>query len=160
MSKQYSKSKKGKWKKTADVADADERGKDKDNASVDASAKASVDVNAKDKDKGKSAKGIITVRKKTPEERKQNYITGIIKTVVASILGIVAGFIAFNQFGTAEDTKWYAILTIIAVIAYYVQRIIFPAIKIDTKEFGFKSWFYVEFLVIDFCLVTWILLLN
>jgi len=38
--------------------------------------------------------------------------------------------------------------------------VIFPLIKINTKEFGFKDWFYVEFIVIDFCLVTWTLLLN
>jgi hypothetical protein len=58
------------------------------------------------------------------------------------------------------ETKWYAILTIVAILAYYAQRLIYPAIKINTKEFGFKDWFYVEFLVVDFCLVTWTLLLN
>ncbi len=144
MSKQYSKSKKGKGKNVEGDAD--------DNA------------NANDADDGESnvtkSKGIITVKEKTPEERKQNHIDGIIKTAVASIIGIVAGIVSFKQFGTAEDTTWYAILTIVAVLAYYAQRIIFPAIKINSKEFGFKDWFYVEFLVIDFCLVTWTLLLN
>jgi len=144
LSKQYSKSKKGKGKNVEGDAD--------DNA------------NANDADDGESnvtkSKGIITVKEKTPEERKQNHIDGIIKTAVASIIGIVAGIVSFKQFGTAEDTTWYAILTIVAVLAYYAQRIIFPAIKINSKEFGFKDWFYVEFLVIDFCLVTWTLLLN
>ena len=144
MSKQYSKSKKGKGKNGEGDADADT------NNTANADAKSNVT----------KSKGIITVKEKTPEERKQNHIEGIVKTAVASIIGIVAGFISFNQFGTAEDTTWYAILTIIAVLAYYAQRIIFPAIKINSKEFGFKDWFYVEFLVIDFCLVTWVLLLN
>ncbi len=146
MSKQYSKSKKSKGKNVEDDADADT------NINNTANADAKSDVT--------KSKGIITVKEKTPEERKQNHIEGIVKTAVASIIGIVAGFISFNQFGTAEDTTWYAILTIIAVLAYYAQRIIFPAIKINSKEFGFKDWFYVEFLVIDFCLVTWVLLLN
>ena len=146
MSKQYSKSKKSKGKNVEDDADADT------NINNTANADAKSDVT--------KSKGIITVKEKTPEERKQNHIEGIVKTAVASIIGIVAGFISFNQFGTAEDTTWYAIFTIIAVLAYYAQRIIFPAIKINSKEFGFKDWFYVEFLVIDFCLVTWILLLN
>ncbi len=144
MSKQYSKSKKGKGKNVEGDADADT------NNTANADAKSNVT----------KSKGIITVKEKTPEERKQNHIEGIVKTAVASIIGIVAGFISFNQFGTAEDTTWYAILTIVAVLAYYAQRIIFPAIKINSKEFGFKDWFYVEFLVIDFCLVTWTLLLN
>ncbi len=146
MSKQYSKSKKSKGKNVEDDADADTNINNTDNAD----AKSNVT----------KSKGIITVKEKTPEERKQNHIEGIVKTAVASIIGIVAGFISFNQFGTAEDTTWYAILTIVAVLAYYAQRIIFPAIKINSKEFGFKDWFYVEFLVIDFCLVTWTLLLN
>lgn len=146
MSKQYSKSKKSKGKNVEDDADADT------NINNTANADAKSDVT--------KSKGIITVKEKTPEERKQNHIEGIVKTAVASIIGIVAGFISFNQFGTAEDTTWYAILTIVAVLAYYAQRIIFPAIKINSKEFGFKDWFYVEFLVIDFCLVTWTLLLN
>ena len=140
LSKQYNKSKKGKGKNTENIADTNDT----------ADGESSVT----------KSKGIITVKEKTPEERKQNHIDGIIKTVVASVIGIVAGFISFKQFGTAEDTTWYAILTIVAVLAYYAQRIIFPAIKINSKEFGFKDWFYVEFLVIDFCLVTWTLLLN
>ena len=142
MSKQYSKSKKGKGKNVEGAADADDA------------------ANADVKSNVSKSKSIITVKEKTPEERKQNHIEGIVKTAVASVIGIVAGFISFNQFGTAEDTTWYAILTIVAVLAYYAQRIIFPAIKINSKEFGFKDWFYVEFLVIDFYLVTWTLLLN
>jgi hypothetical protein len=47
------------------------------------------------------------------------------------------------QYGMGTETKWYAILTIVAILAYYAQRLIYPAIKINTKEFGFKDWFYV-----------------
>lgn len=97
---------------------------------------------------------------KTPEERKQAHIEGIKKTAVASLIGVIAGLIAYTQFGVADDARWYAVLTIIVALAYYAQRLLFPLIKINTKEFGFKDWFYVEFLVVDFCLVTWTLLLN
>lgn len=108
----------------------------------------------------KSAKGILSVKQRTPEEKRKAHMQGIIKTAVASILGIVAGILANMQYGMGTETKWYAILTIVAILAYYAQRLIYPAIKINTKEFGFKDWFYVEFLVVDFCLVTWTLLLN
>ncbi len=101
-----------------------------------------------------------SIREKTPEERRAAHIQSIIKTAIAAFLGILAGFGVFFRFDAGLETKWYAVLTIVAILAYYVQRIIYPAIKINTKEFGVKDWFYVEFIVIDFCLVTWTLLLN
>lgn len=99
---------------------------------------------------------------KTPEEKKIAHREGIIKTAVASVIGVIAGIIVFMQLGAGDDptVKWYAIMTLVAGFSYYGMRLIFPAFKIRTKEFGFKDWFYVEFIVIDFCLVTWTLLLN
>jgi hypothetical protein len=108
----------------------------------------------------KTGKVILAVKPRTPEEKRKAHIQGIIKTAVASILGIIAGILANMQYGMGTETKWYAVVTIVAILAYYAQRLIYPAIKINTKEFGFKDWFYVEFLVVDFCLVTWTLLLN
>ncbi len=108
----------------------------------------------------KTAKGILAVKPRTPEEKRKAHVQGIIKTAVASIIGIIAGVLANMQYGMGTETKWYAVITIVAILAFYVQRLIYPAIKINTKEFGFKDWFYVEFLVVDFCLVTWTLLLN
>jgi len=104
--------------------------------------------------------GKVAYKPKTPEERKKAHVEGILKTAVAALLGIVAGIVANLVYGAGTDTVWYAVLIIVAGFAYYLQRVIFPLIKINTKEFGFKDWFYVEFIVIDFCLVTWTLLLN
>ena len=97
---------------------------------------------------------------KTPEQRRKDRVEGIIKTAVASILGIIAGVVAFLVLDAGTDTRWYAIIVIIAIVTYYIQRVIYPQINIDTKEFGIKDWFYVEFLVVDFALVTWVLMLN
>jgi hypothetical protein len=105
-----------------------------------------------------SKKNII--KEKTPEEKQKAHREGIIKTIVAVLLGISSGLIVFNMYGAGEDRVWYALITIILALTYYAQRLIYPAIQIDTKEFKFKDWFYVEFLVLDFCLVTWTLLLN
>lgn len=109
-----------------------------------------------------SSAGKTAFKSKTPEEKKQIHIEGILKTAVASVIGIIAGIIVFVQLGVgdAPEIKWYAILTIVAAISYYAMRLIFPLIKINPKDFGFKDWFYVEFIVIDFCMVTWTLLLN
>lgn len=100
------------------------------------------------------------IKEMTPEEKQKAHREGIIKTIVSSILGILAGFIMFYQYGTGEDRMWYAILMIIIGVTYYVQKLIYPQLKIDVKEFKFKDWLYVEFIVIDFFLVTWTLLLN
>jgi len=102
----------------------------------------------------------VIIKEKTPEEKQKDHRDGIIKTVVASVLGILAGLIAFTMYGTGEDRIWYAVLMIVIGITYLIQKLFYPSIKIDVKEFKFKDWFYVEFIVIDFFLVTWTLLLN
>ena len=96
----------------------------------------------------------------TPEEKQKAHREGIIKTIVSSILGILAGVIMFAQYGTGTERIWYVILMIVIGVTYYAQKLIYPQLKIDVKEFKFKDWFYVEFIVIDFFLVTWTLLLN
>jgi hypothetical protein len=100
------------------------------------------------------------IKERTPEEKQKEYRDGVIKTIVSSILGIISGVIMFSKYGAGEDRPWYAILMIVIGITYFVQKLIYPQLKIDTKEFKFKDWFYVEFIVIDFFLVVWTLLLN
>ncbi|SDG33295.1 hypothetical protein SAMN04488589_2739 [Methanolobus vulcani] len=109
-----------------------------------------------------SSHGRSQFKMRTPEEKKQAHKEGIIKTAVAAIIGMVAGIIAYMQLGVGDDptVKWYVIMMFIVGISFYVMKLSFPLFKIKPKEFGFKDWFYVEFIVIDFCLVTWTLLLN
>lgn len=102
----------------------------------------------------------ILIKEKTPEEKQKAHREGIIKTIVASVLGILAGVIIFSLYGTGEDRVWYAILTIVIAITYFVQKLIYPQLKVDVKEFKAKDWLFVEFVVVDFFLVTWTLLLN
>ncbi|WP_440947455.1 hypothetical protein ACSAZL_04055 [Methanosarcina sp. T3] len=97
---------------------------------------------------------------KTPEEKQKAHRDGIIKTIFAAVLGIIFGVVMFSQYGTGEDRIWYAILMIVIGITYYVQKLVYIPLKIDTKEFKLKDWLFVEFIVIDFFLVTWTLLLN
>jgi TRAP-type uncharacterized transport system fused permease subunit len=109
---------------------------------------------------GDSREKKILIKEKTPEEKQKAHKEGIIKTIVASILGILAGVIVFSLYGTGEDRIWYAILTIVIAITYFVQKLIYPQLKVDVKEFKAKDWLFVEFVVVDFFLVTWTLLLN
>lgn len=100
------------------------------------------------------------IKERTPEEKQKEHKEGIIKTIVAAALGIIAGILCFNLYGAGEDRIWYAVLTIVIGLTYFIQKLIYPQLKINTKEFKFKDWFYVEFIVLDFFLVIWTLLLN
>ena len=100
------------------------------------------------------------LKERTPEEKRKEHRDGIVKTIVAGVLGIVAGVLCFSLYGTGEDRIWYAVLMIIIGFTYFIQKLIYPQLKIDTKEFKFKDWFYVEFIVVDFFLIVWTLLLN
>jgi hypothetical protein len=101
------------------------------------------------------------VKEKTTAEKQKEYKEGIIKTLVASALGIIAGFLANSTYGAGETRVWYLVLFIVIGITYFAQKyLIFPQLKIDVKEFKLKDWFYVEFIIIDLFLVTWTLLLN
>jgi uncharacterized membrane protein YeaQ/YmgE (transglycosylase-associated protein family) len=100
------------------------------------------------------------IKERTPEEKQKEHREGIIKTIVAAVLGTIAGILCFNQYGTGEDSIWYAVLMIVIGFTYFIQKFLYPQLKIDVKEFKFKDWFYVEFIVVDFFLVVWTLLLN
>ncbi|MCS3924358.1 EMC6-like membrane protein [Methanosalsum natronophilum] len=123
----------------------------------------------KKKNKSKASKGkkeeaeepnYLKIKEKTPEERKQNHIEGVIKTAVAAIIGIIAGIAGYYLLDKAIDFTWYSIIIVVGIIAFYLQKAVFPLVKINTKDFGAKDWLYVEFLVLDFFLITWILMLN
>jgi hypothetical protein len=101
-----------------------------------------------------------SVVEKTPEEKKKNYIDGIIKTIVPALIGTFAGFFCFYQLKDGTEFPWISIMLLVIIFSYYAQRIIYPLIKIEVKEFGTKDWLYVEFITVDFWLVVWTLLLN
>jgi len=100
------------------------------------------------------------IKERTPEEKQKEHRDGIVKTVVAALLGTIAGVLCFHMYGTGEDRIWYAVLTIVIGITYFIQKFLYPQLQISAKEFKFKDWFYVEFIVIDFFLIVWTLLLN
>ncbi len=99
-------------------------------------------------------------KERTPEEKRKGHRDGIVKTIVAGALGIIAGFSCFSLYGTGEDRIWYVMLMIVIGFTYLIQKLIYPQLKIDTKEFKLKDWFFVEFIVVDFFLIIWTLLLN
>ena len=145
--------KKGFWDKAKESA-----------AQQQAVAKRNKDVKTKPLDKASESKPVESKPsapvEKTPEEKKRNYKDGIIKTIVPAFIGTAAGFFCFFQLGSGTEIPWLSVMLFVIIFSYYAQRLGYPAIGIDVKEFGNKDWFYVEFITIDFWLVVWTLLLN
>jgi len=97
-----------------------------------------------------------------PVDREKERVEGIKKTVIPGIIGIIAGIILFTLIndGTDQSNAWFSILFILLALAYYAQRLIYPGFGINVRKFGKKDWVYVEFMVLNFCLVSWTILLN
>ncbi len=98
----------------------------------------------------------------TTEEKEKKRVEGIKKTIIPGVIGIIAGAAMFTLIGDGSGHKsiWFTILFVLLVFSYYIQRLIYPAVGINAREFGKKDWFYVEFIVLDFFLVSWTLFLN
>jgi len=97
----------------------------------------------------------------TPEEKKRMYRESLLRTVTASIVGIISGIIMYFTLDAAEESIWPLILMLIMIFTYYLQkRLILPALRMDMKLLNWKDWFGIQFLVLIYCLVTWTILLN
>lgn len=49
---------------------------------------------------------------------------------------------------------------LILALAIYVQKFLFPLIKVKSAEFAFKDWFFISFMTFCFWYITWTLILN
>ncbi len=96
----------------------------------------------------------------TPDERKRLLLEAIKKTVAPAFISIFLALLFYIQFGDAKNVSWSLVFLVVLLIAYYIQRFLYPAIGVRVKEFGAKDWFYVELLVIIYFWVFWTLLLN
>jgi hypothetical protein len=96
----------------------------------------------------------------TPEERKRLLIEGIKKTIVPAFIGTIFAVIFVLTGDKIAGKPWLAVLMLVVLVSYYVQRLLYPSLGVRAKEFEVKDWLYVEFLTIIFMIVTWTLLLN
>ena len=147
MSKKTKSGKKGFWERAKESA-AQQQAKEMRKKSA-AKKKAPVDQESK------TAPPV----EKTPEEKKKIYIDGIKKRLVPSLIATFAGVLRLN-LGYGKGLPWLSIMLFVIIFSYYAQRLVYPLIGVDVKEFGIKDWFYVEFITIDLWLVVWTLLIN
>lgn len=92
--------------------------------------------------------------KSAGNKKKEEYAEGIIKTVIPSLFGVLAGVISFFVISNplSEDGLLIAILLIL------VQKFVFPFLHINLE--GAKDWIYISFMTIFCWFVTFALLLN
>ncbi|HOV83068.1 MAG TPA: hypothetical protein PLQ01_10400 [Methanothrix sp.] len=106
-------------------------------------------------------------RPKSAADKKKDRRDGIVKTVFAAALGVLAGFGCYYiASSTGElpwqigEYPWHFILLSVVLFTSLLQRVAYPLLKIDAASFKTKDWLYVEFIVVDLWLVTWTILLN
>ena len=102
----------------------------------------------------------VAIKVITPEERKRLLIEGIKKTTVPAFIGAIFAVIFVLTSEKIAGKPWFAVLMLVVLVSYYMQRLVYPSLGVRVKEFEVKDWLYVEFLTIIFLLVTWTLLLN
>ncbi|MDD2835822.1 MAG: hypothetical protein PHY05_06695 [Methanothrix sp.] len=115
---------------------------------------------AQEKPGEKTAKLPPKVAPKSAAERRKDRIDGIVKTVYPSVLGTMAGFACFYASDAISPYPWHFVMMSVILLTYVIQKFTYTFLNIDAESFKTKDWFYVEFMVIDFWLVTWTLLLN
>ncbi|MCZ7384431.1 MAG: hypothetical protein O8C63_06740 [Candidatus Methanoperedens sp.] len=108
----------------------------------------------------KKIEKVPVVKSVKPEEKKQKFIEGVKKTVFPAFISAAFAILFFVKFDFAKDVSWFSVVLLILLLSYYIQRVIYPLIGVKVKEFETKDWLYVEFLVIIYFWVIWILLLN
>lgn len=132
----------------------------------------------------KATKELPKSRPKTAADRKKDRRDGIVKTVFAAALGVLAGFACYyiaSVSATGSDYSWpigelarapgphpwqigelpwHFVLLSVVLVTSLIQRVAYPLLNIDAANFKTKDWLYVEFIVVDLWLVTWTVLLN
>jgi hypothetical protein len=108
-------------------------------------------------------KPVLTKKEKTKADKQAEHIARIKRTLVASLLGILAGILSYWSGGipTAaglQDNGFLAFMLMLAGIV--VQKYIFRFLGMDTSKLGGKDWFYQGFMTFAFWFMTWTILLT
>jgi hypothetical protein len=102
----------------------------------------------------------IEIIAKTPAEKKRLLIEAIKKTVTPAFISVLFAFVFKYEFGDASGIAWFSVFLLVILVSYYIQKLAYPTIGVQVKDFETKDWLYVEFLTVIYFWVFWTLLLN
>lgn len=108
-------------------------------------------------------KPVQTKKAKTRADKQTEHIDRIKRTLIASILGILAGILSYYLGGSVsaggfQNDGFLGFMIMLACIV--LQKHIFILLKIDTQNLGGKDWFYQGFMTFAFWFMTWTILLT
>lgn len=108
-------------------------------------------------------KPVQTKKAKTKADKQAEHIERIKRTLIASILGIIAGLLSYYLGGTPNSAGLQAdgFLGLMLMLAFVVlQKHLFILLRMDTTKLGGKDWFYQGFMTFAFWFMTWTILLT
>ena len=106
---------------------------------------------------------VQTKKAKTKADKQAEHINRIKRTLVASLMGILAGLLAYYLGGTPDaaglqNDGFLGFMFMLASIV--LQKHILMLMKMDTTKLGAKDWFYQGFMTFAFWFMTWTILLT
>ena len=108
-------------------------------------------------------KPALTKKEKTRAEKQADHTARIKRTLVASLIGIIAGILSFWSGGIPnaaglQDNGFLAFMIMLAGVV--IQKHLFIFMRMDTSKLGAKDWFYQGFMTFAFWFMTWTILLT
>jgi len=89
------------------------------------------------------------------------YITALKKTALSSIMGVLAGVVAFFIATGPDSMLQREGISLISILFFiWIQQSIFPFIGVDAKKFSGKDWAFIGMMTFFFAYMIWVLLLN
>ncbi|MBS1262968.1 MAG: hypothetical protein MAG715_00133 [Methanonatronarchaeales archaeon] len=94
-------------------------------------------------------------------DEREEYMRGIKKTLLSTLLGILSGALSFELTWSQEADglirEPFALMLIL--FAIWLQGPLFPYIGVDPSEFDSKDWLFLGFMTVTFAITTWTLLI-
>lgn len=94
---------------------------------------------------------------KSEEQKRKEHNGRIIRTGIASIMGIIAGVLSFLLIHN-ETQGVIGFLLLLGAMVF--QKHIFMLMKLDISGLGGKDWFYQSFMAFSFWFISWTILLT
>jgi len=102
-------------------------------------------------------------RKLSPEEKRIEHIIRIKRSVVACLLGIIAGLISYLLVDSSNimGLQSYTMLSLLIMFAgVVIQKHLFVLMHLKPSKMGKKDWLYQGFMTFAFWFIIWTILLT
>jgi hypothetical protein len=106
---------------------------------------------------GTEALIVKSEEQKKRDQKRQAHNDRIIRTGIASIMGIIAGVLSFILVHN-ESQGVIGFLLLLGAMVF--QKHVFMLMKLDISGLGGKDWFYQSFMAFAFWFIAWTILLT